>query len=303
MIKRLITAAIVTVFALSGANAQLLYKISGKDLKAPSYIIGTHHLADASFIDKITGVKEALANTQQVYGELQWDVMTNPDSLKMMQEAMMLPSGQDLQTILSTEQYKKLNECVRKIIGIGLDNPQVNAQIGKFSPAALSAQLTTLQYLKNHHNEFDLSNSFDQYFQNQAKKNNKPIGGLETMAFQIEILFKRTPLKRQVEQLMCFVDNQEFNEKMTERITKAFYAQELNALKTAMDTKLDNSCDYTPEETAQLIDNRNRNWAQKMQAIMATKPTFFAVGAGHLPGERGLLQLLKNAGYTVEAVK
>ena len=58
-----------------------------------------------------------------------------------------------------------------------------------------------------------------------------------------------------------------------------------------------------PEELAQLIDNRNADWAKKMPAIMAAKPTFFVVGAGHLPGAKGVLQLLKDAGYTVEAVK
>ena len=54
---------------------------------------------------------------------------------------------------------------------------------------------------------------------------------------------------------------------------------------------------------ALLIDNRNADWAAKMPAIMAAKPTFFAVGAGHLAGPKGVLQLLKDAGYTVEAVK
>jgi hypothetical protein len=40
-----------------------------------------------------------------------------------------------------------------------------------------------------------------------------------------------------------------------------------------------------------------------MPRIMADKATFFAVGAGHLPGEKGVLQLLKNAGYMIEGVK
>ena len=49
--------------------------------------------------------------------------------------------------------------------------------------------------------------------------------------------------------------------------------------------------------------NRNADWVAKMPAIMSDKPTFFAVGAGHLPGEKGVLNLLKLAGYEVEAVK
>ena len=79
--------------------------------------------------------------------------------------------------------------------------------------------------------------------------------------------------------------------------------KDLDALQKAMDEKLGNSCDSTPEEEAQLISNRNADWLAKLPAIMKERPTFFAVGAGHLPGEKGLLQLLRNAGYTVEGQK
>lgn len=303
MIKRFIAAALVAVFTVAGANAQLLYKISGKDLTAPSYIIGTHHLANVGFVNKIAGVKDALTNTEQVYGEVRWDDMTNPDSLKVVQAAMMLPDGQSLKTVLSAEQYKKFDAVITQMMGVGLSNPQVGAQMGKMSPAALSTQLQVLMFMQKHMGEYDPSSTFDQYFQAQAKHNNEPVGGLETLAFQTNLLYKGSDIKRQVEQLMCLLDNQEFYEQMMESMTDAFYAQDLDALKAAMDKKLGGTCDSTPEELAQLIDNRNADWAKKMPAIMAAKPTFFVVGAGHLPGAKGVLQLLKDAGYTVEAVK
>ena len=303
MIKRFFAAALVAVFTVAGANAQLLYKISGKDLTAPSYIIGTHHLANVGFVNKIAGVKDALTSTEQVYGEVRWDDMTNPDSLKVMQAAMMLPDGQSLKTVLSAEQYKKLDAVITQMMGVGLSNPQVGAQMGKMSPAALSTQLQVLMFMQKHMGEYDPSSTFDQYFQAQAKHNNEPVGGLETLAFQTDLLYKGSDIKRQVEQLMCLLDNQEFYEQMMESMTDAFYAQDLDALKAAMDKKLGGTCDSTPEELAQLIDNRNADWAKKMPAIMAAKSTFFVVGAGHLPGTKGVLQLLKDAGYTVEAVK
>ena len=153
--------------------------------------------------------------------------------------------------------------------------------------------------MMNHMGEFDPSSTFDQYFQAQAQKNNLPCGGLETMAFQANLLYNQ-PMERQVEQLMCLIDNEQFNTQMMEDMAKAFYAQDLDALQKAMDEKLGTSCDSTPEEEAQLIYNRNADWLAKMPAIMKERPTFFAVGAGHLPGEKGLLQLLRNAGYTVE---
>ena len=301
--KRIVMTMAACVVAAVSINAQLLYKISGNDLEKPSYIIGTHHLANVGFVEKINGVKEALTETEQVYGELKWDVMANPDSLKAVQERMMLPEGQTLKTILTPEQYKRLDAFMTAKMGAGMSNPMVEAQMGKLTPMALVTQFQVLLFLMNHMGEFDPSSTFDQYFQAQAQKNNLPCGGLETMSFQAQVLYGSTPMERQVEQLMCLIDNEQFNVQMLEEMTKAFYAQDLDALKKAMDVKLGTSCDSTPEEEAALIDNRNADWLSKMPAIMKQAPTFFAVGAGHLPGEKGVLQLLRNAGYTVEGVK
>lgn len=90
---------------------------------------------------------------------------------------------------------------------------------------------------------------------------------------------------------------------MTDDITKAYFAQDLKAVNDAMEEKLNNSCDATPEERNELVYNRNTDWVKKMPEIMKKKSTLFAVGAGHLPGEKGVLELLKKAGYKVESVK
>lgn len=55
-----------------------------------------------------------------------------------------------------------------------------------------------------------------------------------------------------------------------------------------------NQCDALPAEEDAMIYNRNKTWAQKLPAIMKAAPTFVAVGALHLPGDKGLLNLLKN---------
>ena len=76
--KKLMIISLALVSMFTSANAQLLYKISGKDLKSPSYIVGTYHLAPVSFVNAIEGIPDALNNTEQVCGELDMEDMKKP---------------------------------------------------------------------------------------------------------------------------------------------------------------------------------------------------------------------------------
>ena len=301
--KKVLTTALVLALTSMTASAQLLYKISGNGLEKPSYIIGTHHLANVGFVNQINGVTEALTETDQVYGELVWDTMTNIDSLTAVQNAMTLPAGKTIKDYLTPDEYKRLDAFMVAKMGTGLSNPMVASKMGNLTPMALVTQFQLLLFMTKHMGEFDPSSTFDQYFQAQAKKNGLPCGGLETLQKQIDVLYKGKPMSRQVEELMCFIDNENFNSQMMEDLTSAFYAQNLETLKQVMDRKLGGKCDSTPEEEDMLINNRNADWVAKMPGIMTSKPTFFAVGAAHLPGDKGVLQLLRNAGYTIEGVR
>lgn len=301
--RKLSLIALLLTIIFASAQAQLLYKISGKDLQKPSYIVGTYHLASDKFADSIVGVKEAMNEIEQVYGEINMLDMTSPGSIQKLQDAMTLPEGTTLSTLLTKEQMERLNSYLMATMGADMRNPMVASQMDKLKPAALLTQFTVLAYMQKHMGEFDPMNLIDSYFQKVAQKNNMFVGGFETLEFQTQTVFSKTPLNRQVEQLMCFIDNIEFNQQMMEDLISAYYKQDLDAIEKVMKTKMNSSCDPTPEEEAQLISDRNENWIKMMPAIMAEKSTFFAVGAGHLPGEKGVLQLLRNAGYTVEAMK
>ncbi len=300
--KKLLLTFAFAVMTVAGMQAQLLYKISGNGLTKPSYIIGTYHLAPVSFADSIPGLKEALAATEQVYGELDMTDLTSPENLQKMQAAMMLPEGTTLTTLLSEDELARLNVVLKELLGFDMSNSMVAQQLNGLSPKTLETQLSLLVYMKKH-SGFDAQNTFDGYFQKVAQEQGKPVGGLETLDFQIKMLYQGQTLERQKELLMCFVDNQEHMNQMAEQLVNAFFNQDIVGVKAVMDEKEQTSCDSTPEEEDQLINNRNANWAKLMPQIMSAKPTFFAVGAGHIPGERGVLQLLQAAGYTIEGVK
>ena len=283
-------------------QAQLLWKISGNGLQKPSYIIGTYHLANVSFTDSIKGLKAAMDATEQVYGEIVMADMASPENIQKMQAAMMLPDGQTLDKLFTADEMTRINALVKSVLGVDMTNPMVAQQLGKLTPYALQVQLGVLIYLKKHPG-FNPNEGFDSYFQKEAAAKGKGVGGLETFDFQINTLYKSTTMKRRKQLLLCLADNLEFNEEQTENIVKAFFTQDLDGIEKAMDAKLNNTCDGTPEEKETLIYSRNDNWMKQMPEIMKQKATLFAVGAGHLPGERGLLAQLKKAGYTVEGVK
>lgn len=284
------------------SQAQLLWKVSGKDLKQPSYIIGTYHLAPATFVDSIPGLRNAINTTSQVCGEIVMADMASAENLSKIQSAMLLPDGQTIDKLFTQEEMTRINALLKNVMGVDFTNNIVAQQLGRFTPDALVTQLTLLMYMKEHAG-FNPNNAIDSYFQTNASSANKAVMGLETVDFQIETLYKSKTIDRQKVLLLCMADNLDAYKNLAVNITKAYFSQDLKAVHEAIEFKLNNSCDNTPEEKDALIYKRNADWVKKMPAIMSEKSTLFAVGAGHLSGDKGLLELLKKAGYDVEFVK
>ena len=288
--------ALLMFFCITlGVNAQLLWKVSGNGLDKPSYIFGTHHVAPLSMKDSIAGMTEAMNGTSQVYGELVMEDMMKPEMLMKMQQTMMLPNDTTLKSLFTQAQYDSIASVVKENIGMEL------AMFDKLKPAALNAQLAvvlSVKALKGYNPQEQL----DTWFQTQAKQAGKKVGGLETMESQINILYNSQSLKRQAQQLYCSATHIDYGIDMTRRLAEAYLNQDLDKLLEITEEKMGNACDSTPEEEEALIYGRNANWAKQMPGIMKQASTLFVVGAGHLPGEHGVLKLLEKQGYTVEAM-
>lgn len=291
---------LLTVFLSTAVQAQLLYKISGNGLQRPSYIVGTYHLAPSTFADSIPGTHTALEQCEQVFGELDIAAMLNPDSLALVQQAMMLPEGMTLSQILSADEMKRVTAYAEK--KLTLATPMLMKQAEQMTPMALSTTFEVLNYAMRT-GQINQTDGLDLYFQRYALEHGKETGGLETLGFQIKVLYQSKSMERQKQLLLCLADNPDFNDMMTDMVIDNFFAQNLEGVKKAMDMKLEDECDTTPEEEEQLIYGRNADWAIRMPAIMQSKPTLFVVGSAHLPGEKGVLHLLRMAGYDIEAVK
>lgn len=297
MRKKLLSLALLFLTGWAGMQAQLLWKISGKGIAAPSYIFGTNHLSPLSIKDRVEGLDDAFAAATQVCGEIEMAAMTSPAGMQRLQAAMTLPGGKTLKDVMPAADYAKADSVATAIMGVGLALPQ----LAQLSPSALVTNLTTVLYVKRHPG-FNPMEQLDTYFQTEAQKAGKKVRGLETLDFQIDVLFGGKTMERQVEELMCFVNHVELNADLTDSLSVLYERQDIEGLVRLAEAKQNTACDPRPEELDRLIYGRNADWLTKMPAIMAEGTTLFVVGAGHLGGERGVLALLRKAGYDVAPV-
>ena len=301
MKKILLIAAVLIAGFATNTQAQILYRISGKGLESPSYIVGTYHLAPASFADSIPGMKTAIEGTQQVCGELDLMDAFKPENAARLMKAQMLPEGVTLSSLFTAEQLERLNALLLEVMGSNLKDEAFAAQMEKMTPVALSTTLTLTAYIKQTPS-FNPMELIDNYFQTLAMQSGKSIKGFETVDFQMEVLYG-APLEKQANDLICLVDHFDDANEMANLVTTAYFTQNLQQIDEVMEQESEMDCGTTEEEEETLIYNRNRNWVDLMPEMMVEKPTLFVVGAAHLCGEKGVLNLLEKAGYTIEGMK
>ncbi len=281
------------IAAIAGTiNAQIFYEVSGNGLKQPTYIFGTHHLAPISIIDSISGVRAALDAAEQVVGEI--DLVNSPmAAAKAMMPYVMAPSDSTLTTLLPKDRFQALDSVFKSYSG-GLSLKLFDQMRPMVATTALTAEIYKKQ-LKD-------TGQLDTWIQQQAKLKAKPIIGLETAEFQAEILFTTTTLKQQAEGLVELLENPERSVTIANQITEAYMSQDSERLLAlAQEDEQESAMD--PKFQEALLEKRNKDWAEKLITIMQNAPTFVAVGALHLYGDVGLVKLLQENGYEVEALR
>lgn len=293
--KKSIGILLLMCIALN-AHAQLLWKISGNGLEHPSYLFGTHHLASYSILKEIEGLIPAFEQSTQVIGEIKLSEMQSPSAMQIMQQQMMMGDEKSLKSLFSSDEYQMVNTYVKENMKFDLE------QTPKLKPVYISNNIVILLYMK-HVPGYNPQEQLDTYFQVQALEKGKKVDALENMEFQVNLLFNSTTVERQAELLACMLNDIDSTLDEAKQLTAAYMAQDLNTLHKLAYKKEGTTCDPLPGEMEALIDKRNMEWVKKLPGMMEQQPSFIAVGALHLPGEKGLINLLKEAGYTIEAVQ
>jgi hypothetical protein len=126
-----------------------------------------------------------------------------------------------------------------------------------------------------------------------VKNSNRSFTGFETLQAQMDFLSNAYSDSEMITIL------QESNDDNTKKLVQDYIQENLPEIyKDITAPKVMNA-----KSRKWLLDVRNENWVVKMSDIMKDKSTFFAVGAAHLPGEQGVIKLLRKSGYTVRPVK
>ena len=128
-----------------------------------------------------------------------------------------------------------------------------------------------------------------------AKQDKKEIKGLETIQFQASV-FDSIPYQWQAKELLKNIDSFSVYKKEFDDMLKLYKDQQLDSMQNMVGASEFGSEKY--EDL--LLNNRNKKWVNKLNGIMKNASVFVAVGAGHLTGEYGLINLLKKEGYKVE---
>lgn len=293
--KRL-SLILTLVFVALASQAQLLWKVYGNNLARPSYIMGTYHFAPSSMMEKIPGMDQALAGCDIVVGEIAEESLKDPNAQMLLAQALIASADSTLDKVLSPEEYAMVENVFDKYFGtMGVKLSQMNS----VKPIAIITQMQAMQALKYFPN-VNLNELIDMAVQKRANEMGRPSEGLETIEDQMNLLYN-TSVKEQAESLIELCKADDLFVVQSSALVEAYMAQDLDRIKAVMfDPSLGGE---DIEAYDALIYDRNANWVEKLVKMMPERACLVCVGAGHLPGDRGLLQLLRDRGYTVEPMQ
>ena len=262
----------------------LLWRISGKGLSRPSYLFGTMHIICADDAALSDSLKAVIAACDEVYFEINLSDMS--DMMKAIQYRYMADSKR-LSDLLKPDEYARVKDYFTKhssMVPFGM--------LERFKPLLISG-LIEEQGLG-----CQTTDGMELRIMKELKASNKPVNGLETAAFQAG-LFDSIPYEEQAKELVKDIDSADENKKVTQELADLYTRQDLDGIEQLSDKDDSGMSGYMDL----LLYDRNRKWARELKKLLPGRSLLVAVGAAHLPGKEGVIELLRKEGYTVEPVK
>lgn len=272
----------LVLFAQKPEEKSLLWEISGKDLKQPSYLYGTFHLICPEDLVITPAIEKAIGVSESMFLELDMD---DPTLASKMQGGMLMKDGHKMSEYLSPETFANIDKALQAKIGApaaAVDNYKPMLLLSMIYPSVM--QCTPASW------ELELMKI--------ALGQKKEVYGLETIESQFEV-FDSIPYAMQSRLFSEYLLDENKMADETNKMLDLYRKKDINGL-----YKMIKETEYSQGNLENLLlGNRNENWIPQIIAQSKKATTFYAVGAAHLAGEKGLLELLRKGGYTVKPIQ
>jgi uncharacterized protein YbaP (TraB family) len=266
----------------------VFWEVSGNGISRRSYLFGTYHLLSGAYLKKLPKVEAAFEVADGVVVE------TEMDSSKILQMfSMLVMKDKKLSDLVSKDDYDMLSGEVQQTTGTPIE------LLAQLKPAFITVMLTVAYAKDGGLSELEEYKGapLDVYFATNARKKQKPVSTFETMEEQMRLLFDHHPVEEQARQLVEFVKSKDEMVEVQDELLGLYLRQDLDGL-----YKLYQKYEKRFGDTSWLLDERNVNWMKQIPSLLKEGNRFIAVGALHLAGKKGLVELLRKQGYTVTAL-
>jgi uncharacterized protein YbaP (TraB family) len=260
-----------------------LWKIQGK--QATVYLLGSVHALQEKDYPLAAVIENAFTNSRVVAFETDIGELESPALAMKILSKSQLPEGQTLENVLSPEIYKTFMKHVEES-----GTPAI--MVERMKPAMAAITLEVFELMKMGLNP---ENGVDKHFYPLAKSAGKDIIPLETVEYQTDLVtgFSKEEGELLMKSTLKEIDNakKEFGE-----LVKAWREGDADKLQKLMNEAMADS----PTIYKRLLTNRNHNWIPKIKELVGgDKNAIVIVGAGHLVGKEGVVELLHQDGLKV----
>jgi uncharacterized protein YbaP (TraB family) len=289
--SRFLAAVLELGFLLAGLTGELraqeksfLWRVNSDQNRL--YILGSIHLLKKETYPLKKSIEDAFEQTKKLVLEIDLGSANLQKLQQFMLQKSISTDGTMLDQSVSNETYQAVAKRAKELgIDIRLLSP--------FKPWVIAM---TMAAIKLQQLGFDPSLGVDRHLAERAKQTDKPTAGLETAEFQLD-LFDRFSAKEQELLLRQSMDEMDHVERNVTAIVQAWKSGDVGAVERHL---LVGMRDY-PEIHRKVIDDRNQRWLPQIENLLSRgENALIVVGAAHLVGKNGIIELLKDRGYRVE---
>lgn len=251
------------------------------------YLLGSVHLLPTSALPLPAALQDAYAATQGIILETDLAALEDPQTQADLLEAAQAPNG--LEAMVPRPLYRRL-EARLQTLGVPLET-----SCQPYKPWFCAMTLEALSFARA---GFEADNGIDQQFYLQAQRDDKPIGWLEAPDAHLA-LFTRMPDAMGI----AFLDGTLDELDDAQQSPRSMFEHWRSNDSAAIERITQQMKREQPRLYARLLANRTRAWLPALKtALDGDAPQLVIVGAAHLVGADGLVQLLRGAGYDVRPV-